>query len=81
MTLLITIQTDYARTMNMGYDNEHKLSVQGLANTQIGDSAETVRDVVFKNIEVTGKKLADANVIQVNSFTVLEEGLEHQHKE
>lgn len=40
-----------------------------------------LHDYAGKNIEVVGKKFADAQVIEVNSFNVLGEGSEHHHKE
>ncbi|MCZ6643653.1 MAG: ABC transporter permease [Gammaproteobacteria bacterium] len=58
-TLLIYIQTDYARSMNMGYDNENKLTVRGLFRQQIGDNnAETVRDEIARLPGVTEVSLS-----------------------
>jgi putative ABC transport system permease protein len=48
LTLLMYVQTDYARSMNMGYDNETKLTIRGLFAQQIGDRAERVRDEVAR---------------------------------
>ncbi|MFP6807998.1 MAG: ABC transporter permease [Pseudomonadales bacterium] len=48
MTALIYIQTDYARTLNMGYDNDNVLSVAGLFRLEEGNSAEAIRDEVSR---------------------------------
>ncbi len=58
MTLLIYVQTDYARSLNMGYDNSNTLTVRGLFRQQIGDMAETVRDEVARIPGVTQLSLS-----------------------
>jgi putative ABC transport system permease protein len=58
MTLLIYVQTDYAQSMDMGYDNENELSVRGLGTQQIGDSAETIQNVIDEIPGVTETSLA-----------------------
>ena len=61
MTLLIYIQTDYARSMNMGYDNENELTIRGLSVQRIGDSAETFRDITAR--------IPGVNKVSLTSFT------------
>jgi putative ABC transport system permease protein len=61
MTLLIYVQTDYAQSMDMGYDNENELSVRGLGTRQIGDSAETIQNVV--------KEIPGVSEVSLASFT------------
>ncbi len=58
MTLLIYVQTDYAQSMDMGYDNENVIGVRGLGTRQIGDSAETVLNVVNEIPGVASTSLA-----------------------
>lgn len=58
LTSLIYIQTDYARSQDMGYDNENKLSVRGLFGLQDGQSLETVRDEIARLPGVTMATLA-----------------------
>ncbi len=61
-TLLIYVQTDYVRSMNMGYDNENELSVSGLFRQQIGDDrAETVRDEIAR--------IPGVSEVSLSSFT------------
>jgi putative ABC transport system permease protein len=42
MTLLIFVQTDHARSVDLGYDNSNVLSVRGMSDSEIGDAAESV---------------------------------------
>jgi putative ABC transport system permease protein len=61
MTSLIYIQTDYASSMNMGYDNENVLSVRGLFRLEEGNSAETLRDEIAR--------IPGVNMATLASFT------------
>lgn len=48
-SLLIYLQTQHARTVDLGYDNDQVLAVRGLAPQQIGTAlTETVRDAVAR---------------------------------
>lgn len=58
-SLLIYLQTQHARTMDLGYDNDHVLAVRGLSPQQIGDGlSETVRDEVARIPGVSRVSLA-----------------------
>ncbi len=46
VTLLIYIQTDHARTRDLGYENGNVLAVRGLGGQRIQEAAETVQNVV-----------------------------------
>ena len=61
MTLLIYIQTNYARSMDMGYDNENELAVRGLSVQRIGASAEIFRDVT--------SQIPAVSKVSLSSFT------------
>ena len=52
-TLLIYVQTDYVRLLNMGYDNENELSVRGIGQEGMINSAETIRNEIAELPDVT----------------------------
>jgi putative ABC transport system permease protein len=58
-TLLIYIQTDYARSMQRGYDNEYVLTVRGLGQDQVISSVDTIMREVAEMPGVTDVSLAD----------------------
>jgi len=58
MTLLIYVQTDYARSIDLGYDNASVLAVRGISPQQLGDATETVAQEIGSIPGVTGVSLA-----------------------
>ncbi len=57
-TLLIYIQTDHARTQDLGYDNDHVMTLRGIGQDQVIDSAETIADEVARLPGVKAATLA-----------------------
>jgi putative ABC transport system permease protein len=58
MTILIYVQTDYARSIDLGYDNANVLTVRGVSPVQMGDATETVAREIAATPGVTGVSLS-----------------------
>lgn len=58
VTLLVYVQTDFVRSMDLGYDNENVLTVRGIATQQVGDATETIAHEVESMDGVTDVSLA-----------------------
>ena len=56
-TLLIYVQTEYARNVDMGYDNDLELTIAGLGQEAIVDSVEALREEVLRMPGVTEASL------------------------
>jgi len=61
ITLLVYIQTDYARSVNLGYDNSNQLTVRGVGRQQEAESLETLTNVITK--------LPGVRSVSLSSFT------------
>jgi putative ABC transport system permease protein len=58
-TVLVYVQTEYARSIDMGYDNERILSIRGLVPDRLGEQVpELVRDEIARLPGVTETSLA-----------------------
>lgn len=58
ITMLVYVQTDFARSIDLGYDNSNVLAVQGISPRQIGDATETVAREIASIPGVTGVSLS-----------------------